>query len=289
MSSFETASLLLAIITALMFSAVGPPALAQEIGVDSKPPLGARQVLPRAYRNLYDEDYIQELRLVTSLRGGQGMSRSLQITRRQSVRPGKALLRFTKPKQVRRTSVLILENESGSDELFVYLPSMGRTKRLSASQRADAFFGTDLSYEDVEPKRVEDYEVASLGEGEHAGRPCQMIDQRAKPPFESEYQRMVSCVEEERGIILFTDFYKDDRVVKRLEVDVASVRPVEGLFIPFLITVKSPVRKSETRVVTERYDVRPEIPDRIFSTWNLEAGDARRDRTRAGSSTSVAE
>jgi hypothetical protein len=67
------------------------------------------------------------------------------------------------------------------------------------------------------------------------------------------------------------------------------VRPVEDLFIPFLITVKSPARRSETRVVTERYDVRPEIPDRIFSTWNLEAGDARRDRTRAGSSSSVAE
>ena len=41
-----------------------------------------------------------------------------------------------------------------------HAPAAARlTRRLSSSQRADSFFGTDLSYEDVEPKRISDYEV----------------------------------------------------------------------------------------------------------------------------------
>ena len=50
--------------------------------------------------------------------------------------------------------------------------------------------------------------------------------------------------------------------------------------IPFLITVETPRRRSVTRVVTEDYDLRAQIPDRLFNTWNLEAGDARSDRRK---------
>ncbi len=242
----------------------------------------ARAILERAYYNLYADDYVQVMRIVTSMRGGQEMSRTLQITRRQSIRPGKALLRFTKPKKVRGTSLLILEEAGRSDELFIYLPSLKKSKRLSAAQRADLFFGTDLSYEDVEPKHVEDYEIEDLGEDAFEGRPCRLIEQRARPPYESTYKKIVSCIEAERGVILWTDFYRGDKARKRLQVDPTSVRAVEGRFIPHLITVTTPSRRSQTRIVIESYQLRSDIPDSLFSTWNLEAGSARRDRNRAG-------
>ena len=40
-------------------------------------------------------------------------------------------------------------------------------------------------------------------------------------------------------------------------------------------------RQSRTIITTEDYDIHPNIPDSLFSTWNLEAGDAKRDRSRA--------
>ena len=69
--------------------------------------------------------------------------------------------------------------------------------------------------------------------------------------------------------------------MKRLEVDPGSVREIGTKFIPFSMTVKTPRQRSETLVRTESYELRPEIPDALFSTWNLEAGDADRDRRRA--------
>ena len=97
------------------------------------------------------------------------MQRKLQITRRQSERPGKALVRFLEPYAIRRTSILILEKEEGPDELFVYLPAARMTRRLSMAQKADLFFGTDLSFEDIEPKRATDYDVHWIEAGQGDG------------------------------------------------------------------------------------------------------------------------
>jgi len=252
---------------------VAGPALAE--GVDET----ASQLLERAFSNLYADDYIQTLELSTRGEGMRPLTRKLQITRKQSVRPGKALVRFLEPFDIRRTSVLILENDRAADDLYVYLPALDLTRRVSAAQRADSFFGTDLSYEDIEPKRAADYEVSRIvADGDAEG--CVRLELRAAESFESTYERMVSCIETERAIIRWSEFFRHGRPVKRLEIDRAAVEPIGSRFIPFLMTIRTLRTGSETQVRTLAYELTAEISDRLFSTWNLAAGDADRDRSR---------
>ncbi len=255
----------------------GPPAWSA-----APEPGSAAALLDRAYKNLYAEDYIQTLVLATRSRGGSEMRRRLQLTRRQSVRPGKALLRFLYPQSIRRTSVLVLENEGASDDFYVYLPAVRITRHLSSAQKGDSFFGTDLSYEDVEPKSIEDFEVRFVEEDAPppGAAPCVRVEITAAPGFDSAYERQVSCLERERGIILWTDYYVKGRHLKRLTVDPAEVRRVGDRWIPFLITLETPRLRSSTKVITEDYELRAEIPDNLFNAWNLEAGDARSDRRK---------
>lgn len=248
----------------------------------SPAPGTAAAMLDRAFQNLYAEDYIQTLVLATRSRGGSEMRRRLQLTRRQSVRPGKALLRFLYPQSIRRTSVLVLENEGASDDFYVYLPAVRITRHLSSAQKGDSFFGTDLSYEDVEPKSVEDFEVRFVEEdaSPRDDEGCIRVEITAAPGFDSAYERQVSCLERERGIILWTDYYAKGRHLKRLTIDPSEVRRVGERWIPFLITIETPKSRSVTKVITEDYELRAEIPDVLFNAWNLEAGDARSDRRR---------
>ncbi len=248
-------------------------------------PGSAAELLHRAFQNLYAEDYIQTLVLATRSRGSNEMRRRLQLTRRQSVRPGKALLRFLYPPSIRRTSVLVLENEGASDDFYIFLPALRITRHLSSAQRADSFFGTDLSYEDIQPKNVEDFVVRYVDEdapqrSPESGPACIRVEIEVAPGFESAYERQVSCIEPERAIILWTDFYSKGRHLKRLTIDPEQVRQVGHRWIPFLITVETPRQRSITRVITEDYELRAEIPDRLFNAWNLEAGDAQSDRRK---------
>jgi hypothetical protein len=241
----------------------------------------AFSLVDRAFQNLYADDYVQGFWLKTRSRGGDEMSRQLQITRKQSERPGKALVRFLAPYEVRNTAILVLENDETSDDQYVYLPAAQRTIHLSSAQRADTFFGTDLAYEDLEPKYASDYRVASLGDDRFGDLPCHRVEIRARAEFDSTYDRMESCVEPDRAIMLWIDFYRRGKFFKRLEIDPAHVRPIQDRFIPFRMTMSTPQRGSETVMETESYELRPEIPERLFSVFNLESGDAKRDRQRA--------
>jgi hypothetical protein len=247
----------------------------------SEPHPELRELLARAFANLYADDYVQTMELATEARSMRPLKRTLQILRKQSLRPGKALVRFLEPFDVRRTSVLILENDTASDDLWIYLPALRMTRRVSSSQRADSFFGTDLSYEDVEPKHAEDYDVQPGGAAEDA-EGCVVLDIRARPDFDSTYERMLSCIEPERALIRWTDFYRKGKRVKRLRMDAKSVKPIGGRFIPFLITMETLRTGSRTRVRTLDYELVKELPEKLFSTWNLEAGDAGRDRSQSG-------
>ena len=240
-----------------------------------------RALLERAFANLYADDYIQTLQLAAASPGMRPVVRTLQILRKQSVQPGKALVRFLEPPDVRRTSVLIVENDAANDDLWVYLPAVRMTRRISSSQRADSFFGTDLSYEDVEPKHAEDYDVTPGGAAEDA-EGCVVLDIRARPTFSSTYERMLSCIEPERALIRWTDFYRKGERVKRLRMDPREVKPIGQRFIPFLITMETLRTRSRTDVRTQSYELVGKLDEKLFNTWNLEAGDAEKDRTRSG-------
>jgi hypothetical protein len=243
--------------------------------------LDPHALLARAFANLYADDYIQTMELAAQSPGMRPVVRTLQILRKQSITPGKALVRFLEPPDVRRTSVLILENATTNDDLWVYLPALRMTRRISSSQRADSFFGTDLSYEDVEPKHADDYDVVPGSAAEDAAG-CVVLDIRARPPFESTYERMLSCVEPERALIRWTDFYRKGERVKQLRMDPKSVKPIGERFIPFLITMETLRTRSRTEVRTQSYELVKKLDEKLFNTWNLEAGDAEKDRNRVG-------
>jgi hypothetical protein len=269
----------LSIVLALAAGLLAAPAGAEDSVAESPSAL-----LERAFRNLYGDDFLQVMSLSTVQRAGRPMLRRVQLLRRQSQQPGKALLRFLEPPEVRRTSVLIVESQERYDDLFVFLPALGKVRRVAAGQRADSFFGTDLSYEDVEPKRAAEWSTTLLEPSEEAGTPCLLLDIRPRDPEASTYERMVSCIEPERAIILRTDFWREGREIKRLRVRAEDVREIEGRSIPFVLRMATPRLRSETTVTTESYELRAAIPEAIFTTSNLETGDADKDRRDAGGS-----
>ena len=272
---------MIASLAARRIAGVVAAALALAGPARAEPSLEPRDLLARAFANLYADDYIQTMELAAESPGMRPVVRTLQILRKQSVVPGKALVRFLEPPDIRRTSVLILENRATNDDLWVYLPAVRMTRRISSSQRADSFFGTDLSYEDVEPKHADDYDVVPGGAAEDATG-CVVLEIRARPPFESTYERMLSCIEPERALIRWTDFYRKGARVKRLRMDPSSVKPIGDRFIPFLITMETLRTRSRTDVRTQSYELVKKLDEKLFNTWNLEAGDAEKDRSRSG-------
>ena len=90
---------------------------------------------------LYDrQGRVRERALtVSSMRGGPG----------RPVPGDRSLVRFTYPNDIKGTSFLVWEQPNADDERFLYLPSLGRVRRIAGSEAQESFVGSDLTYEDI--------------------------------------------------------------------------------------------------------------------------------------------
>lgn len=77
---------------------------------------------------------------------------------------------FSEPADVSGVSVLTHSSLNGDDKQWLFLPSVGRVKRISSSNRSGAFVGSDFAYEDLASFEVEKYSYESVERTDRAGR-----------------------------------------------------------------------------------------------------------------------
>src|SRR5262249_12991662 len=55
------------------------------------------------------------------------------------------LIRFSFPNDIRGTSFLVWEHPKSDDERFLYLPSLGRVRRIAGTETQESFVGSDFT------------------------------------------------------------------------------------------------------------------------------------------------
>ena len=73
------------------------------------------------------------------------------------------LIRFTYPNDIRGTSFLVWEHPKADDERFLYLPSLGRVRRIAGAETQESFVGSDFTYEDIGGRELDEYTYAFAG------------------------------------------------------------------------------------------------------------------------------
>jgi hypothetical protein len=215
----------------------------------------AGNLLARAIAIRYDCD--SRARIDLRMRDGRGGERHRRIRTVAKHIHGRmhSIGRLIAPQHLRGMTFLSIEARDRTDDVFVYLPSLGRVRRVSMSRRADSFLGSDLTYGDFDRQRAEDYGVESLAREMVEMEPVHVIT--ARPKDRETYHRVAFVVAVSDLAILELRYYKANTI-----------------------------RGSETDVEISELEVNPEIDDRLFSIVTLRAereldtvGDARK-RTR---------
>ena len=97
----------------------------------------------------------------------------------------KLKIRFQTPADVQGTGLLSIEVLSAGesdDEQWLYLPSFKKTRRIAQAELGDRFVGTDLFYEDMKRRRLDDYTYTFLPEESVEGQPCFVIEALPSSP-----------------------------------------------------------------------------------------------------------
>ncbi len=191
--------------------------------------------------------------------GGQSLSRTMSMWSAGDDR----LIKFTAPANIAGSGFLIIKHADGSDGTMVYLPALGRVRRIAAGQQSDSFFGSDFSYEDITGITFNDYawKLESIGAG-----PSYVVRGERRPGAGSSYPELVVHVPESTLIPTRIEYDRDGEVVKVLTV--SDVRAAGDYLIAGKRRMESLSSGNvDSFTVIEQTDVKVDttIPPEVFS------------------------
>ena len=188
----------------------------------------------------------------------------------------KVLIRFLSPNDIKGTALLVWEHPNADDERFLYLPAIGRVRRIAGDEKQQSFVGSDLSYEDIGGRDIADYTYAFAGENatwtatDGSKMPAWALESRAKDRSAA-FPRSVSLVLEDRFVIAHADIY-NQRNERAKIVDVTRLGRVDGIWTVLDLVVSNELQKTRTELTTTSIRYNAGLTENDFTRRALEQG-----------------
>jgi hypothetical protein len=187
----------------------------------------------------------------------------------------RSVIVFQDPASVKGTRFLTMENSGKEDDRWIFLPSLGRVRRIAASEGSGSFMGTDFSYDDISSaNRNADLDNHKLLREENLnGRSCYVIE---SVPKDSSYQysRMIQWIDRETRVNYRVELYdKRSTHVKTLES--MDFKDVQGRLTAHLTRMSTLAAGTSTDLRSDIVKYDDPIPETVFTTTYLETGRAR--------------
>jgi len=184
------------------------------------------------------------------------------------------LVRFLAPADIKGTSTLLVERSEGEDDMWIYLPALGKVRRLSAANKRDSFVGTDFSFGDIIGHNPAKWTHRMLREEAIEGAPCYVIE--STPTDEtvrssSGYARRVSWVDKRHFIAVRMDVW-DVAGSPLKRITAGDIRPVgtQSRHQPMLLMAENLQTGHRTTIQFEAFEADKGVEARLFTPQRLE-------------------
>lgn len=238
-------------------------------------------------RQVQDRDTGRDSRATLHLtlydRRGRARERALTLLTKQGTKGAsgaaagdKVLTRFTYPDDIKGTSFLVWEHPTAEDERFLYLPSLGRVRRIAGAEAQESFVGTDFTYEDIGGREFDDYTYSLLAD-DVAWRAPDGTTYRAyrlesrRRDARARYPRVVSLVTRDSFVVVGAEVFNRRNEREKIYT-VGRLEKVEGIWTVLEAGMANVLDNTKTTLAIRNIDYNVGLKDSDFSRRELEAG-----------------
>jgi hypothetical protein len=170
----------------------------------------------------------------------------------------------------------VWEHPDADDERFLYLPAVGRVRRIAGEEKQESFAGSDLSYEDIGGRDFADYTYNFLDQNatwtspDGSMLPAWLLESRARDP-KADFPRSVSVVLKDRFIVVHADIYNQRSELTKV-FDVRRLERVDGIWTALDLVVVNNQQKTKTELATTSMRYNIGLSDNDFTRRALEQG-----------------
>jgi len=235
----------------------------------------ADAIMTSAKNRVTSDTVSSRSRMVITAKDGSTTERVIDQYSKDGPNGSRTVIVFQRPANVAGSRFLTMDSAAGGTDQWIFLPSLGRVRRIAASESGGNFMGTDFSYDDISSM---DRDISLdthtlLREEALNGKNCHVIQ---SIPKDSSYQysKSVTWVDKDSYLIYKAEMYnKRGEAVKIMEM--SDFKEMQGRLTPMQTKISTIAAGTSTTIFMEIMKYDDPIPDGVFTPAYLETGRVR--------------
>lgn len=203
--------------------------------------------------------------------GSAAVSEATLYWQRTEGQRSRFLVRLDAPPLRAGIAVLAIERDRPEPDMYLYLPDLRQTRRVTGRTFSGSMLGTDFSYEDYAQVQglLKNGELRRLPDERFEDRDVLVVELLPQSK-RSAYARVVSSIDRERCVPLFTRFIgRDGTTLKELSVDLASIEPIGDRHVARRLVMRDLVQDTRTELDVREIELDPPMGDSLFAPSSL--------------------
>ena len=179
----------------------------------------------------------------------------------------KTMMWFLSPADVKGSSFFKIDNDDKDDDMWIYLPALGKVRRIASSATNGSFMGSDFTYEDMGDRNLKDYAYKLVKEETLNGKPCWVIESTPNSGVTTDYSKIVSWIWKDDYIAIKEESYNKKGVLKKIKT--VELMKVKTYWMPKEVIMEDLSVSHKTELLFDKIEVDTGIDPKIFDQNNM--------------------
>jgi len=238
--------------------------------------LDANAIMTSAKNRVKSDTVSSRSRMVITAKDGSTTERVIDQYSKDGPNGARTVIVFQRPANVAGSRFLTMDNDKGGTDQWIFLPSLGRIRRIASSESGGNFMGTDFSYDDISSM---DRDISLdthtiLNEEMFNGKNCYVIQSIPKDTS-YQYAKTITWIDKESYLIYKADMYNRRNEIAKI-MEMADFKDVQGRLTPMQTKISTAAAGTSTTIFMEIMKYDDPIPEGVFTPAYLETGRAAR-------------
>jgi len=226
-----------------------------------------------------DVSKIQGLETVASLKiiDPKGRERVREISMASKLtdngKTEKRVIRFLAPAEVKGTGMLIYDYDAASDDMWIFMPALRKTRRIASGERNQSFMGSEFSNADLAAPNTEDFSYKITGNETINGVDCWKIESlpiSQSIADETGLSKKIVWVGKEDYVCRKTEFYNPDGELFKILICSDVRKLADGKYMAATMQMENVQNGRKSSFTMGQLQYNPNVKEENFTVAYLE-------------------
>ncbi|MCG8570647.1 MAG: outer membrane lipoprotein-sorting protein [Spirochaetes bacterium] len=200
---------------------------------------------------------------------GSKKIRKLAMYSKKTTKGTNSFVEFSEPADVKGSRFLTIGYDKGDDEQRLYLPALGKVRKISSSKKGGSFMGSDLNYFDMESRDFSDFQYQYLKDENLDNKNFYVIEM-IPVDENAPYSRQIAWIAKDNYFIYQIECFDKDKTNQRIKtIAFLDVQKINGILTARRMVVDNHEKNHKTLLQMDEKKINIGIKENIFTIQNL--------------------